>query len=213
MFTGLILELGEVVSLEKRTDGAKLSVKASDIIKDAAIGDSISVNGVCLTVTEMRSSTSELFFDVSYETLKSTNLGGIKRGDKVNLEPSLRPNSKMGGHFVTGHIDGIGRIIRKTSIGNAIKIDIEAPENIIRYLVEKGSVAVDGVSLTVVNVFRDAFNVVVIPHTAKMTTIGLKDIGETVNIEPDILAKYVERFLQKEKDLSIISTLKKSGFI
>lgn len=213
MFTGLILELGEVVFLEKRTDGARLSVKASDIIKDAAIGDSISVNGVCLTVTEMRSSTSELFFDVSYETLKSTNLGSIKRGDKVNLEPSLRPNSKMGGHFVTGHIDGIGRIIRKTRIGNAIKIDIEAPENIIRYLVEKGSVAVDGVSLTVVNVFRDTFNVVVIPHTAKMTTIGFKDIGETVNIESDILAKYVERFLQKEKDLSIISTLKKSGFI
>jgi len=213
MFTGLIVELGEIVFLDKKTDSARLSVKAPNIIKDASTGDSISINGVCLTVVELRTPNSELFFDVSYETLKSTNLGNLKRGDNVNLEPSLKPSSKLGGHFVTGHVEAVGRITRKINIGNAIKIDIEAPENIIKYLVEKGSVAVDGISLTVVNVFRDAFSVVIIPHTSKMTTIGFKGIGDTVNLEPDILAKYVEMFLKKDRDSSLVSTLKKSGFI
>ncbi len=215
MFTGLIIELGEVVSLEKKADSAQLSIKASDMIKDAAIGDSIAINGVCLTVIKLLTHNSELFFDVSYETLKSTNLGNLKRGDRINLEPSLSPNSKIGGHFVTGHVEGAGIIRAKIPVGNSIKIEIKAPENILKYLTDKGSVAVDGISLTVVDVLKDAFSVVIIPHTAKLTTIGFKQVGDTVNLEPDILSKYVINFLQKNKntDASLISVLKKSGYI
>lgn len=222
MFTGLIIELGEVVSLEKKTEGARLSIKASEIAKDAVPGDSIAINGVCLTVTELRTHNSELFFDISYETLKSTNLGNLKRGDRVNIEPSLRPNSKLGGHFVTGHVEDIGKIKSKAPMGNAMRIEIEAPDSVLRYLVEKGSIAVDGISLTVVDVLKGAFSVVIIPHTAKMTTIGFKNVGDTVNLEPDILGKYVERFLagsqqsavsSQNKDKGLLSALKQSGFI
>ncbi len=224
MFTGLIIELGEVVSLEKKTESARLSIKASEVVKDAVPGDSIAVNGVCLTVTKLLTHNSELFFDVSYETMRSTNLGNLKRGDRVNLEPSLRLNSKVGGHFVTGHVEDIGKIRSKTPSGNALRIEIETPDNVLRYLVEKGSVAVDGISLTVVDVLKDAFSVVIIPHTAKMTTIGFKNVGDTVNLEPDILGKYVAKFLTgswlithgaqtKNQDSELLSALKKSGFI
>ncbi|MEW6738318.1 MAG: riboflavin synthase [Nitrospirota bacterium] len=220
MFTGLIIELGEVVSLEKKTESARLSIKASEVVKDAALGDSIAINGVCLTVVNMEKDI--LSFDVSYETLKSTNLGNLKRADRVNLEPSLRPNSKLGGHFVTGHVEDIGKIRSKAPLGNALRIEIETPDNVLRYLVEKGSVAVDGISLTVVDVLKDAFSVVIIPHTAKMTTIGFKNVGDTVNLEPDILGKYVAKFLagsqqsavsSQDKDKELLSALKQSGFI
>lgn len=220
MFTGLIIELAEVVSLEKKTESARLSLRANEVVKDAALGDSISVNGVCLTVVNMEK--DRLSFDVSYETLKSTNLGNLKRGDRVNLEPSLRPNSKLGGHFITGHVEDVGKIRSKTPLGNALRIEIETPNNVLRYLVEKGSVAVDGISLTVVDVLKDAFNVVIIPHTAKLTTIGFKNVGDTVNLEPDILGKYVARFLEssqlpvassQNKDKELLSALKQSGFI
>jgi riboflavin synthase len=222
MFTGLIIELGEVVSLEKKIESARMSIKASGVVKDATPGDSIAVNGVCLTVTKLLTHNSELFFDVSYETLKSTNLGNLKRGDRVNLEPSLKLNSKVGGHFVTGHVEDIGKIRSKTPSGNALRIEIETPDNVLRYLVEKGSVAVDGISLTVVDVLKDAFSVVIIPHTAKMTTIGFKNVGDTVNLEPDILGKYVAKFLtgsqqsavsSQDKDKELLSALKQSGFI
>ncbi|MBI5212253.1 MAG: riboflavin synthase [Nitrospirae bacterium] len=221
MFTGLIVELGKVAAVEKGTGSARLSIKCKEVIKDADIGDSIAVNGVCLTVVELRT-LSELFFDVSYETLQSTNLGNLKRGDKVNIEPSLKPDSKLGGHFVTGHVEDFGKIKNKTAIGNAVKIEIEAPGSVLKFLIEKGSVAVDGISLTVVDVLNDAFSVVIIPHTAAMTTIGFKNIGDTVNLEPDILGKYVAKFLQsavsgqqsaEEKDSELLSALKKSGFI
>ncbi len=211
MFTGIIVELGEIASIEKGTGSARLSVSAGDIVRDAAIGDSISVNGICLTVTA--ADKNILSFDVSYETLKSTNLESLKRGDRVNLEPSLKPNSKMGGHFVTGHIEGTGKIRSKTVSGNAARIEIEAPAGILKYLVEKGSVAVDGISLTVVDVFKDAFSVVIIPHTAKSTTLGVKAAGSTVNLEPDILAKYVAKFVCPDSSSSLLSTLKQSGFM
>lgn len=213
MFTGLIMESGEVVSLDKRPDSARLSVKGREVVKDAALGDSIAINGVCLTVVSIDGET--LAFDVSYETLKSTNLGNLKRGDRVNLEPSLRPNSKMGGHFVTGHVEDIGKIRSKTPAGNALRIEISSPDTVLKYLVGKGSVAVDGISLTVVDVLKDAFSIVIIPHTAKMTTIGFKNVGDTVNLEPDILGKYVAKFLRidQDKDSSLMSALKQSGFI
>ncbi|MCL0036797.1 riboflavin synthase [Thermodesulfovibrionales bacterium] len=213
MFTGLIIELAEVKAIEKRTDSAKLSIKSSNAVNDAVVGDSIAINGACLTVIGI--DRNILSFDVSYETLKSTNLGDLKRGEKVNLEPSLRIDSKLGGHFVAGHIERIGRIKTKTPVSNAIRIEIEAPYDVLKYLVEKGSVAVDGVSLTVASVSKNTFSVVIIPHTAKITTIGSKNIGDTVNLEPDILAKYVAKFLllNKDNDLPLLSTLKKSGFV
>ena len=196
MFTGLIIELGEVTGLERRAQNARLAVKGRAILKDIAVGDSIAINGVCLTVTSIERDV--VSFDVSGESLKSTNLGDLKRGDRVNLEPSLRPNSKMGGHFVTGHVDGIGRIRSRRLEGNAERIEIEATADVLHYLVRKGSVTVDGISLTVVDVLKDAFSLVIIPHTASLTTIGFKKIGDTVNLEPDILAKYVAKFLQKD---------------
>lgn len=220
MFTGLIIELGEIVSLEKKTESARLSLRANEVVKDAALGDSIAINGVCLTAVNIEKDI--LYFDVSFETLRSTNLGNLKRGDRVNLEPSLRPNSKIGGHFVTGHVEDIGKIRSKTPLGNAVRIEIETQDNVLRYLVEKGSVAVDGISLTVVDVLKDAFSVVIIPHTAKLTTIGFKNVGDTVNLEPDILGKYVAKFLagsqqsavsSQNKDKELLSALKQSGFI
>ena len=219
MFTGIIIELGEIVSLDKRGESARLSLKGREVTKDAVLGDSIAVNGVCLTVVDIDRDT--VSFDVSYETLKSTDLGGLKRGDRVNLEPSLRPASKLGGHFVTGHVESVGKIRSKRQEGNAVRIEIAAPDNVLRYLVEKGSVAIDGISLTVVDVLKDAFTIVIIPHTSKITTIGFKNTGDTVNLEPDILAKYVARFLSvsgpgktsEEKDSNLISALKNSGFV
>ena len=196
MFTGLIIELGEVTSLERRAQSARLAIKGLAILKDIAVGDSIAINGVCLTVTGI--DRDIVSFDVSGETLLSTNLGGLKRGDKVNLEPSLRPNSKLGGHFVTGHVDGIGKIRSRRLEGNAERLEIEAPAEVLHYLVRKGSVTVDGISLTVVDVFKDAFSLVILPHTAFLTTIGFKKIGDTVNLEPDMLAKYVEKFARKD---------------
>jgi riboflavin synthase len=193
VFTGIIIELGEVVSLKKRPAGAMLAAKAPDVSRDAAIGDSISVNGVCLTVVGR--SGDILSFDLSDETLRSTNLGRMKPKDKVNLEPSLRPEGKLGGHFVTGHADGTGTIRSKNIRGDMLHIVINASHEITGYLVKKGSVAVDGISLTVVDVSPDSFSVVIIPHTAGVTTIGSKGVGDSVNLEADIIGKYVARFL------------------
>lgn len=212
MFTGLIIELGEIDSIQKSGSSAKLSLSAKHLSLDAAIGDSIAVNGVCLTVVEIKGSI--LVFDVSYETLDSTNLGSLKRGDRVNLEPSLTLSSKLGGHFVTGHIESCGRIRSKNEKGNALRIEIEAPNEILKMLVLKGSVAIDGISLTVVDMLPEKFSIVIIPHTAKLTTIGFKTVGDTVNIETDILAKYVAKLINKDSsDSSLISSLKNSGFL
>ncbi|MDI6889819.1 MAG: riboflavin synthase [Thermodesulfovibrionales bacterium] len=211
MFTGIIVEMGEVTSIEKKGI-VHLSLNSREIIKDARIGDSISVNGVCLTAVDIKGGT--IRFDLSDETLRSTNLGQLRPGDRVNLEPSLRPDSKLGGHFVSGHVDGIGRIRSRTDIGDAFKIEIEAPPEIIDFLVEKGSVAVDGISLTVVDVLKGSFTVVIIPHTARLTTMGFKGPGDTVNIEVDVIGKYVARFLRMEKkDSGLMKTLIEEGYI
>ncbi|MDP2754603.1 MAG: riboflavin synthase [Nitrospirota bacterium] len=212
MFTGLILEMGEISSFKKRSGGAILSLKANEVASTAKKGDSISVNGVCLTVVSKNNNT--LSFDLSEETLRCTNLGSLKTGDIVNLEPSLRPDSKIGGHFVTGHVDVAGRIRSKVNIGDMMKVEIEAPANIINFLVEKGSVAVDGISLTIVDILKDRFTVVIIPHTAKLTTMGFKVPGDTVNIEVDILGKYVARFLNRDgnRDSRFMKTLMEEGY-
>jgi riboflavin synthase len=212
LFTGLILEMGEILSVEKRSGGAVLSLKSKEVSSAARQGDSISVNGACLTVVGKKGGI--LFFDLSGETLRSTNLGSLKKGDLINLEPSLSPHSRIGGHFVTGHVDAKGKIRSKLNTGDMIKVEIEAPDNITDFLVEKGSVAVDGISLTVVDLLRDGFTVVIIPHTAKLTTMGFKHLGDTVNIEVDILGKYVARFLNRDgnRDSSLMTTLMEKGY-
>lgn len=211
MFTGLVVELGDIVSLQKRGKGARLYLDAQTLGREAKIGDSIAINGTCLTVVEIRG--TSLAFDISDETLKSTNLGELKVRDRVNLEPALRLNDRLGGHFVTGHIDGVGRIRSKNLEGEVYKIVIETDPRIAEYLVEKGSVAVDGISLTVVDLLRDGFSLVVIPHTANVTTIGLKGVGDKVNVEVDILGKYVSKYLKKGDDSNLMQTLREQGFV
>lgn len=213
MFTGLITEMGEITSVKMRSGGAVLSLKAQEAASAAKLGDSISVNGVCLTVIEKNSGL--LSFDLSDETLHSTNMGRLKKGDRVNLEMSLSPDSKIGGHFVTGHVDAVGTMRSKVTIGDMLKVEIGSPAKVMNFLVEKGSVAVDGISFTVVDVLNDGFTVVIIPHTAKLTTIGLKGAGDTVNIETDILGKYVAKLLNRDegKDSGLMKALTEGGYV
>ncbi len=216
MFTGIIVELGSVVSLSRKTAGAVLAVTSGGLSKDAAIGDSISINGACLTVVRLDGDT--LSFDLSDETLRSTNLGQLRPGDRVNLEPSLRADGKLGGHFVTGHVDAVGKIKSKSMVGEAFEVVVDSPEEVTGFLVEKGSVAVDGISLTVVKVSGETFSVVIIPHTTRVTTIGFKNAGDSVNLEADIIGKYVARFLNKSgsdsgSDERLVKSLRNAGFM
>lgn len=211
MFTGLVTGMGKVVSLRKSGKSAELVLKVP--LEDVRIGDSISISGTCLTVTKLEG--NKLSFDLSDETLSSTTLGGLKAGDSVNIEPSLRADGKLGGHFVTGHVDAVGVIKKKTREGGVLKFEIGAPEGIVSLLVPKGSVALDGISLTVVDVLRDGFTIVIIPHTADMTTIGSKDAGDKINIEADIIGKYVMRLLGRTGKLEggLMAKLKEEGFL
>jgi riboflavin synthase len=213
VFTGLVLGMGKITAVKKRSGGAFLSLSAGHGSITADIGDSVAVNGVCLTVVSNDDNT--LSFDLSDETLRSTNLGTLKPGDRVNLENALRPDSKIGGHFVTGHVDAVGKIRSKVTIEDMCKFEIEASPQIMQYIVEKGSVAVDGISLTIVDILKNGFSLVIIPHTAKLTTLGFKGPGDTVNIEADILGKYVAKFLHREadKDSQFLKTLTEGGFL
>jgi len=217
MFTGLVAEMWEVDSLRPSGTGMTLALKAGPAAEGAEVGDSIAVSGVCLTVTSI--DRGKLSFDVSAETLNSTGLGGLRPGGKVNIEPSLRADGKLGGHFVTGHVDAVGRIRGIEKDGETWRIEVSAPEEVLRYLVDKGSVAMDGVSLTVVKVFRDYFSLVIIPHTAMITTIGKKKAGDEVNLEADIIGKYVYSFLDRGKGASqggggnLSDALRNGGFM
>lgn len=215
MFTGIISELGNVVSLNLKPSGATLTITARELSKNAEIGDSIAINGVCLTI--VRHNRDSLSFDLSGETLNSTNLGKLKSGDRINLEPSLRADGKLGGHFVTGHVDAVGKIRSKDFIGDSFRLAIEATPEIIGPLVEKGSIAIDGISLTVVDVLKDSFTVVIIPHTASVTTLGFKNTDDTVNLEGDIIGKYVARLLARDttkaSDEGLIKTLREAGYM
>lgn len=214
MFTGLVTGTAEVVSLRKTGGDAVLSLKAGDAAASAAPGDSIAVDGACLTVTNIRG--GDISFDLSSETLRSTTLGGLRPGDRVNVEQSLRADGKLGGHFVTGHVDGVGAVKGKSRLGEAVRYEIGAPQGVMDFLVEKGSVAVDGISLTVVDVLRDSFTVVIIPHTAGATTIGAKGPGSPVNLEADIIGKYVKRFVEKKNDAKtgggLMEALRREGY-
>ena len=189
MFTGIVREVGAVAAF----DGSRLVVTAPETTAGAAVGDSVSVAGVCLTVVETEA--GRLAFDVVPETLARTALGRLETGDAVNLEPSLRVGDQLGGHVVQGHVDGVGRVRSVTPEGDSRRVWFDAPEGVVRYCLEKGSVAVDGVSLTVAALDDDGFEVALIPHTLEVTTLGRLEPGDEVNLEADVLGKVVERLL------------------
>jgi riboflavin synthase len=210
MFTGIIAAMGSIRRVTRKGADALLEVDVSMPLEDIRIGDSIAVNGACLTVTQKAD--RHFTVDVSAETLSRTNLGTLKAGDRVNIEKALRFNDFLGGHLVLGHVDGQGKLREKTSKANSIIFGIEIPEGLVRYIVEKGSIAVDGVSLTVNRCEKNRFYVNMIPHTAQVTTLGFKKAGVAVNIETDIIGKYVERFLQHRKGVDM-GFLAEHGFL
>ncbi len=194
MFTGIIEEIGTVNNTNMAGGSGELKVAARLILDDAKLGDSIAVNGVCLTITRINS--SEISFDVSAETLRRSNLGTLKRGSQVNLERALAADGRFGGHMVSGHIDGTGTLAEKRDEGNAIIFTFKAPSIIMHYLIEKGSIAIDGISLTITGLSDESFTVAVIPHSLQQTTLGNLRIGTTVNLENDLVAKYIEKLIQ-----------------
>jgi riboflavin synthase len=216
MFTGIVEELGKVKNLVKGVRSTGITIECSKILKDVNIGDSIAVNGICLTVTEAGG--SWFTADVMPETLRKTGLGSLRLSDKVNLERALQLSDRLGGHIVSGHIDGTGIISEVKREDNAIWLTVSASDSILKYIVMKGSVAIDGTSLTVAYVDENCFKVSLIPLTANETTHGLKKTGDIVNVECDIIGKYVEKLLginpeakTGKKDLSV-DFLRENGF-
>lgn len=192
MFTGIIEGLGKINGIRSDRQGKRFAIDADFSLEETKIGDSIAVSGACLTVVKLDGSRFET--DVSPETLEKTTFGQIKIGDRVNLERALRLSDRIDGHLVSGHIDATGVISQRENLGNAIIVTIEVPETLTRYMIEKGSVAADGISLTINTVSANSFSVSIIPHTAGLTTIGFKEKGARVNIETDMIGKYVEKF-------------------
>lgn len=195
MFTGLIQATGKVIALEKSSDGGVRLKIESPLFQKVNTGDSIAINGCCLTVTDHRDDVAT--FDLLGTTLSLTNLGGLKVASLVNLEPSLRPSDRLGGHFVTGHIDACGTILFWGPDGADWRLDIKAPLALARYLVTKGCVAVDGMSLTVAEIIPEGFRIWIIPHTLQVTNLSQRKAGDAVNLEADLLAKYAEKLLNK----------------
>ncbi|NQT94923.1 MAG: riboflavin synthase [Candidatus Omnitrophica bacterium] len=217
MFTGIIEELGIVNSFRKVDTCARLSIESAICCVDTEIGNSISVNGCCLTLVDIKKNI--LIFDISKETLDKSDLSELKAGDKINIERSLKADARLGGHFVTGHVDCRGKIVSKKKKGEFIEIEYEIPKAFMPYLVEKGSIAVDGISLTVNGIREASFTTILIPHTISITTLKSKAAGGSVNIETDILAKYIHKQINRSKvsndPASSISSnfLKEHGFV
>ncbi|GAB3762754.1 riboflavin synthase [Nocardioides ginsengisegetis] len=193
MFTGIVEELGTVESIEDQGDAIRLTIRATTVLEDAGLGDSIAVNGCCLTVAERTDDTWTA--DVMQETLDKTSLYGVAAGDRVNLERAVTADKRLGGHIVQGHVDGVGTVVGRTPSEHWEVVEIALPDGLGRYLVDKGSITVDGVSLTVVEARDDSFTVSLIPETLARTTLGTRGPGERVNLEADILAKHVEKLL------------------
>ena len=195
MFTGIIEEVGTIRRVQKGRSSAVLEIKAEKVLEDLRIGDSIAVNGVCLTVVSF--DRKGFSADVMHETLNRSSLAGLSGGSRINLERAMGADGRFGGHIVAGHVDGTGTIAEIRKDDRAVWYRIRAGDRILRYIVEKGSIAVDGISLTVAAVSEKDFSVSVIPHTASETTLGEKRTGDTVNLETDLIGKYVERFLSR----------------
>lgn len=216
MFTGIIEELGKLKGSKRGAASAQLTITAEKVLEDARIGDSIAVNGVCLTVINLAA--QEFTADMMAETLTKTNLGGLHAGDQVNLERALCLGGRLGGHIVSGHIDGVGVITGLEKHDIATLVTIKAPHEVMRYVIKKGSVAIDGISLTVVDCREDSFQVSLIPHTAHATALALKKVGSTVNLEGDLIGKYVERLITFPQSSSVeskidLSFLAENGFL
>ncbi len=195
MFTGIVREVGEVVALEGGAEGVRLAIRAPQTASRSAVGDSVAVDGVCLTVVDGDGET--LAFEAVPETLARTTLGGLEEGAAVNVEPALRAGEPLGGHIVQGHVDGVGRVRSVEPEGDGVRMEIECGPELLRYCVRKGSVAVQGTSLTVAALGEEGFAVALIPHTLAATTLGRLRAGDAVNLEVDVLAKHVERLLQR----------------
>lgn len=210
MFTGIIEEIGKIKGISRGNRSVTLEVEAGKVLKNTNVGDSIATNGVCLTVTSMTNRSFRA--DVMPETMKRTSLGSLKAGDRVNLERALCLNSRLGGHLVAGHVDGTGKIVGMERDDNAVWITISAGPELLKYILEKGSIAVDGVSLTVAYVDRTMFKVSVIPHTQEETTLTSKRTGDVVNLENDMIARYVEKLMGKEQKGLSLERLIEEGF-
>ena len=198
MFTGIIEEMGVVKGVVKGLQGTSVTILAKTVLNDLQVGDSIAISGACMTVVERQDDGFRV--DVSPETIKLTTLNLLKAGDPINLERAMRVNARLSGHLVTGHVDAIGTIRDRVQDANAVHLWIEAPREVVRYCVPKGSVTVDGVSLTINEVTGQGFRITIIPHTAQVTTLGLTRPGHTVNLEPDLIGKYVERLLNERRE-------------
>lgn len=219
MFTGIILAAGSISAIEKRGGDARLTIATGQLpMTDVTLGDSIAVNGVCLTAVTLGKHTFSA--DVSNETLSRTSLSNAQVGTAVNLELALTPSTRMGGHIVSGHVDGLGSVLSIDADGRSYRLNIKAPDNLAKYISEKGSICIDGISLTVNAVDGATFSVNIVPHTWQQTTLGATRVGATVNLEVDCLARYLERLMLGEKAAIGTSTggvtaelLQKSGFI
>lgn len=196
MFTGIVEELGTVRSVRRGAHSSVLSISAKEVLSDLKVGDSVAVNGVCLTATTVDS--GGFTADVMHETLNRSSLGALTAGSHVNLERSMAANGRFGGHIVSGHIDGTGTITALKLDDNALWYTVSAPPALLRYIVEKGSVAIDGVSLTVAAVGESWFSISAIPHTVAVTLLGEKGVGDVVNLENDVIGKYVEKLLHPQ---------------
>lgn len=200
MFTGIIEETGEISSINRGAISCELTVKGNIIFDDLKIGDSVAVNGVCLTASSINGNVFTA--DIMAETMRRSNLGMLKKGSKVNLERAMIATGRFGGHIVAGHIDGTGFVQSLTREDNAVWVTVSADDKIMKYVVEKGSIAIDGISLTVAKVFKDAFSVSIIPHTGSETTLLTRKSGDKVNLECDIIGKYVERLVGKRSGIT-----------
>lgn len=211
MFTGIVKAKGSIAAIEKRGGDVRLRVTAADLPwSDYSMGDSISVNGVCLTAVRLLDNGFDT--DVSVETLDVTTLKNLAVGDAVNLEPALRVGDALGGHLVSGHVDGIGRMMARADDARSIRMNFEVPGELARYIAKKGSICVDGVSLTINEVSGNTFGLNIIPHTAEMTTMGNYAVGTAVNIEVDLLARYIERMLGNDAGGLSIDFLREHGY-
>ncbi len=210
MFTGIIEEVGEIVNISHHAKSSKITIGAKKIFDDLALGDSISTNGVCLTVSDFTH--SQFTADIMNESLSRSNLGNLRVGHFVNLERAMSVNGRFGGHIVSGHIDGTGKIINIKKEDNAIWYTIGTHKNIMNYIVEKGSIAIDGVSLTVADLTNSSFKVSVIPHTISNTILNVKKIGDKVNLENDLFAKYIEKFILNDNERITKTKLTQFGF-
>ena len=214
MFTGIIEELGKIASLEKHAEGAKIRIAANVVTKDTSEGDSIAVNGVCLTALDVKK--DSFTADVSQETLDKSTLGKLKSGAKVNLERAVTPNTRLGGHIVQGHVDSRGKFVSAVQIGDFWTVRVSFPKDIGQYLVYKGSISVEGISLTIAELEDDYFEIAVIPKTWELTNLSSLKTGDEVNLEADVIAKYVERILlygKKETGEITIEKMQKLGFV